>query len=264
MSTSYRPARSFLSRQCIASISVICLGVTALPAPALAYRPFDGTDAAVAEPGEVEIEFQPVGVSREPSQKTLIAPATVINFGFKKDWEVILQGQFETPFSPAGPSGLAEAGVFLKHVLRRGSLQDAPGPSIATEFGVLLPNTMGDTGVGASVAWIVSQRWDYGAIHFNVATSFTRDQHADVFVGVIFEGPSKWMVRPVAEIFYEEEFGQMRTTSGLVGLIWQIDDKFSFDVGIRHALTNGHSLNEVRAGLTFGFPITQFLGSNQK
>ena len=29
--------------------------------PAQAYRPFDGTDAAVADVGEVEIELQPVG-----------------------------------------------------------------------------------------------------------------------------------------------------------------------------------------------------------
>src|SRR5262249_61091869 len=28
---------------------------------AFAYRPFDGTDAAVADPGEVEIELQPAG-----------------------------------------------------------------------------------------------------------------------------------------------------------------------------------------------------------
>ena len=34
----------------------ICL----LARPAAAYRPFDGTDAAVTDEGEVEIEFQPV------------------------------------------------------------------------------------------------------------------------------------------------------------------------------------------------------------
>ena len=32
--------------------------------PASAYRPFDGTDAAVADLGEVEIEFQPIGAIR--------------------------------------------------------------------------------------------------------------------------------------------------------------------------------------------------------
>ena len=31
--------------------------------PAAAYRPFDGTDAAVADLGEMEIEFQPLGAA---------------------------------------------------------------------------------------------------------------------------------------------------------------------------------------------------------
>ena len=58
-------------------------------------------------------------------------------------------------------------------------------------------------------------------------------------------------MRPVAEIFYEREFGLEETVSGLVGLIWKVSDKLSFDVAYRHALTNGHSVDEVRAGLTF-------------
>jgi hypothetical protein len=221
---------------------------------ALAYRPFDGTDAAVAEPGELEIELQPAGVLREPSQTTLIAPAAVLNFGLNKEWEAILEGQVETPLSPSGPSSLSASGVFLKHILRPGSLQDQSGPSVATEFGMLLPDT-GDSGVGARVAAIVSQRWDWGTINFNLATALTREHHGDVFVGSIVEGPSKWTVRPVAEVFYEEEFGQSRTISGLIGAIWQVRDNLSFDVGLRHAVTNGHSVNEVRAGLTFGFPL---------
>ena len=31
------------------------------PSQALAYRPFDGTDAAVADLGEAEVELQPAG-----------------------------------------------------------------------------------------------------------------------------------------------------------------------------------------------------------
>jgi hypothetical protein len=141
-------------------------------------------------------------------------------------------------------------------VLVPGSLQDNTGPSIATEFGVLLPDSTGDSGVGASLAGIVSQRWDWGTIHLNAETALTRDHHADVFLGAILEGPSKWTVRPVAEIFYENEFGKMETLSGLVGLIYRVRDDLSFDVAVRHALTNGHPVNEIRAGLTFGFPLS--------
>src|SRR6478672_13317016 len=80
--------------------SLLAVGAIAWSGQAFAYRPFDGTDAAVAEPGEMEIELQPVGVTHGSSQTTLIAPATVINYGFAKNWEAILQGQVETPLSP--------------------------------------------------------------------------------------------------------------------------------------------------------------------
>jgi hypothetical protein len=76
--------------------------------------------------------------------------------------------------------------------------------------------------------------------------------------GVILEGPYKWPVRPVAEFFYEEEFGQAHTISALIGAIWQVRDNLSFDIGFRHAITNGTSVNEIRAGLTIGFPLRIF------
>lgn len=247
-----------------AHVSLVWLSVLACCEPAIAYRPFDGTDAAVAKPGELEIELQPAGILRERSQTTLIAPAAVFNFGLTKEWEAVFEGQVETPFSPSGPTSVSASGIFLKHILRSGSLQDQTGPSVATEFGVLLPDTNGDSGFGARVAGIISQRWDWGAIHLNVATALTRDHHADVFFGGIVEGPSKWKVRPVAEIFYEEEIGQSHTISGLAGLIWQVRDDLSFDVGVRQAFTNGHRASEVRAGLTFGFPLRPIGSANHK
>jgi hypothetical protein len=220
---------------------------------AFAYRPFDGTDAAVADPGEVEIELQPAGAQWSREQNLLIAPAVVYNYGLSENWEAVLEGQLQTPFSPSGPTSLSASGAFLKNVIRPGVLQDKLGPSIATEFGVLLPDSNGDSRFGASIAAIVSQRWDWGTTHLNIAGELTRDQRADVFTDLILEGPPKWLVRPVAELFYEEEFGQFHTFSALIGAIWQVNDKLSFDVGFRHAITNGSNVNEIRAGLTVGF-----------
>jgi hypothetical protein len=40
---------------------------------AQAYRPFDGTDAAVAETGEVEIELGPVEYLRDEADRALLA-----------------------------------------------------------------------------------------------------------------------------------------------------------------------------------------------
>jgi hypothetical protein len=220
---------------------------------AVAYRPFDGTDAAVADPGEVEVELQPAGAQWSREQNLLIAPAVVFNYGFLENWEAVLEGQLQTPFAPLGSTSLSASGVFLKHVIHPGSLQDQLGPSIATEFGVLLPDSSGDSRFGASIDTIISQRWDWGTAHLNIAAELTRNQRADVFTDLILEGPSKWLVRPVAEVFYEEEFGQAHTLSALIGAIWQVNDKLSFDVGFRHAITNGLNVNEIRAGLTVGF-----------
>jgi hypothetical protein len=160
--------------------------------------------------------------------------------------------------SPSGPSLLTGSGAFLKHVLREGVLQDKRGPSIATEFGLLLPDTDGSNRLGASLAGIVSQRFEWGTVHLNGEAALTRDHNADVFLGAIVEGPSTWKVRPVAEVFVEDEIGAARTVSGLVGAIWQVNDKLSFDVGFREALTAGHPVSEIRAGFTIGFPLRFF------
>ena len=201
--------------------------------------------------------MQPAGILKDASGTTLIAPATRFNFGLTETWEAVLEGQIQSPLSPSGPSTLTAAGAFLKGVLREGSLQNKSGVSVATEFGVLLPDSRGDSQLGASVAGIVSQRWDWGAIHLNGQVALTREHRGDVFVGTIVEGPAKWKVRPVAEVFYEREFGNAETISGLVGLIWQVREDLAFDVGLRHAVTNGRALNEVRAGLSFSFPISR-------
>ena len=58
------------SVRCAVVVAVATVGPTA----SSAYRPFDGTDAAVAEPQEVEIELEPAGVIRQNAQTSLIAP----------------------------------------------------------------------------------------------------------------------------------------------------------------------------------------------
>jgi hypothetical protein len=227
-----------------------------------AYRPFDGTDAAVADPQEVEIELQPAGVLRKNSDTSLIAPFMIFNYGFAKNWEFVFQGQFPLANSDESAS-INGVGAFLKGVLREGSLQDASGPSIAVEFGPLVPGINAEGGFGASFGTIVSQRWDLGTVHANVVIEVMRDHRADYFLGVIIEGPSKWNVRPVAEFFYEEEIGQSRTLSGLVGAIWQVSDNLSSDVGFRHAVVNGHPVDEFRAGMTFGLSPPALKGTKQ-
>src|SRR5207248_10227640 len=61
--------------------------------PAEAYRPFDGTDAAVAEPGEMEIELGAVEYLRVGSERVLFAPNVRINYGVAPGWEAVLEGE---------------------------------------------------------------------------------------------------------------------------------------------------------------------------
>jgi hypothetical protein len=253
MASPERRGHVYLSRL-IAGIG--CAGAVALcvvARPAAAYRPFDGTDAAVADLNQVEIELQPAGRLQTGSQSTLVAPAVVYNYGFAERWEMVLQTEVDSP--PGSPSSFAASGAFLKYVIQPGVLQGQNGISIATEFGPLLPGINNDPGVGFSWAGIVSQRWDWGTAHFNVEANLTREQHGEAFLGVILEGPSPWKVRPVVEVFYDKAWSEAETRSALVGAIWQVRDDLSFDAAYRYALVNGRAANEIRAGLTFAFTV---------
>ena len=223
-----------------------------------AYRPFDGTDAAVAETGELEIELGPIEYLREGANRTLLAPDVKINYGFAPGWEASLEGEVNHGLTVGIPgTSLVEGQALLKGVLRKGSLQEKPGPSIATEFGVLLPGINDQHGTGAVLNGIVSQRWDWGTVHLNAQIELTRQQHADYFLDSIVEGPHDWPVRPVAEFFYESDVSLFQTGSALVGAIWQVQDNIAVDFGLRGACINGQTTGEIRAGVTFAFGVTK-------
>jgi len=225
---------------------------------ARAYRPFDGTDAAVAETGEVEIELGPVEYLRDGAERALLAPDVRLNYGFTPGWEASLEGKLAHGLTAATPgASLTESDALLKGVLREGSLQDKPGPSVATEFGILLPGLNDQHGTGAVLNGIVSQRWDWGTVHFNAQIELTREQHTDYFLDTIIEGPHDWVVRPVSEIFYERDIGLFRTRSALIGAIWQVQDNIAVDFGLRGAHVNDHTVGEIRAGVTFAFGVTK-------
>src|SRR5262249_47863166 len=144
----------------------VIFGIVVLAAvsPAAAYRPFDGTDAAVADGGEGELEFQSTAAIR-------------------------------------------------------------PGQT----------------------------KW--GTVHLNAASNLTPDQHGELFFDAIVQGPNTWKVRPVFEIYSDSVITQSQTFSGLVGAIWQVNDKLSFDAAVRFASVDGRPVSELRVGMTFGFPL---------
>jgi hypothetical protein len=241
----------------VRAIAGLLLLFAALTAHAL--RPYDGTDAAVAAPGEFELELGPLGRLREGDRTFRVAPAVIGNYGFSGERELVVQGQREVAVDPAPgqpDSSIVENGVFIKQVLKRGVLQDQPGLSVATEYGLLLPGIHAQSGTGASIAGIVSQRTESLSLHLNGQFAINRDHEPDLFLGVILEGPYTWVVRPVAEVFGDKASGTARTSSGLVGAIWRVSDTLSFDVGIRTAQVGGESVRELRLGLTWSFELS--------
>jgi hypothetical protein len=226
-----------------------------------AFRPFDGTDAAVAGVGELEVELEPLGLLRQGSERTLVAPEMVLNLGVAEGWEAVLQGQGETALPPASAgASLVENGAFLKGVLRDGVLQGKSGPSIATEFGVLLPGVNDEAGFGGSWAGIISYRFGPVTVHFNSEAALTRQRHGELFLSAIVEGPYDWVVRPVAEIAYDRETGIRETSSVLVGGIWQLRDDLAIDFAVREGRRNNQGLTEVRAGVTYSFRLWRLRG----
>ena len=239
-----------------ATAAVVSLCALSCGGDALAYRPFEGTDAAVADLGELETELGPAEPLRTGSLRLLTAPEMVFNLGIAEGWEAVLQGQAVTLLSP-GPAQTSLIGneFSLKTILRDGVLQGKAGPSVAMEVGPLLPGVNGEPGTGATWGGIALFRWGWLTAHFNAAATVTRSHHGDGFIGTIVEGPWDWPVRPVAEVFYEREWGVAETESGLAGAIWQVSDKIAVDIALRDARVNGHTVNELRAGVTFGLPL---------
>jgi hypothetical protein len=115
-------------------------------------------------------------------------------------------------------TALTDAALLLKRVLKDGSLQGQAGPSVATEFGILLPDSTGSSGLGASLAGIVSQRGN-GAPSILICKPRSRA----IIMPTSSSAPSSKVRRTgksgLSKVFYENEFGKAQTISGLIGLI---------------------------------------------
>src|SRR5271165_834168 len=97
---------------------------------AMAYRPFDGTDADVAGLGEFELELGPVHWYSQAGNHYLIAPATVLNLGIFRGVELVVDFQNYVGIDEAAGESrdrLLDTDVFVKGVLRRGSVQGESG-----------------------------------------------------------------------------------------------------------------------------------------
>lgn len=233
---------------------MFCGAVLALAgmAPAYALRPFDGTDADVAGAGVLELELGYVGYLQQGAQHVLTAPAAVLNLGLERRRELVVEGRLDYPVHPqTGDAGTTfrDAAISVKQVHRNGILQEAPGPSLASECGILLPTVRGER-TGAACAGIVSWRWADTTWHVDAALGRSREGGWEKSVDAIAVGPGVGAVRPVAEILASRDPGGGYTRSALAGAIWPVKDDLSFDIGLRRARTDGYGITEIRVGLT--------------
>jgi hypothetical protein len=227
--------------------------VLLLPASAWAYRPFVSTDAAVADPKEVEIELGYFNLERTRRENTIAAPSIVLNYGFTKNFELV--GEFRLEVSPEVE--ITDPGLSVKGVVKEGVLQDKPGLSVAVEAGPLLPSTLPrEHGVGFEAIGIVSGKLAPATVHVNGGGGLDRDGHVFGIWGVIGELPLHSKLRLVGEVNGETTQGVRPINSALLGLIWQPTSKNVFlDAGLRHGISHAAPDWQFTIGLTFGFPL---------
>ena len=234
-------------------LSLVVVSIAAA-SPALAYRPFDSTDADTAAPHEIEIE---AGTTHErfAATRTWTVPSFTFNYGLEGNREVVFNAAWrrETPELGATRGALTDLEVSFKQVLRRGSLQGEAGVSVATECAALAPAESADRGLGAECALIASRSWPLAAVHVNAGFAYERSHTWSRTYGVIVEGPGAWLARPVMEIVSGHAQNEPAETSALVGVIWTANDHWALDAAARRTRIDGIHGREWRAGFTWSY-----------
>jgi hypothetical protein len=239
-------------------VPVWAIGVLLHANAVQAYRPFDGTDAGVADYRTVELELGPVGYLRESGRTYLVAPALIANYGFFEDFELVVEGKYVTRVHAASDeprARLSDSALSIKEVLRSGGLQGQSGLSIANEWSVLLADASSEQHTGAELTTIFSQRWPAVTVHLNLMNEFSRAHRYVGRLDPIIEGPSDWRVRPVTELTLAREFRAAQLQQGLVesalvGFIGRVNETTSFDGAVRAVWASGGIEQEIRLGFT--------------
>jgi hypothetical protein len=234
---------------------VFCTTVSYV-ASAWGYRPFVSTDATVVDPKEVEVELGYFNLERVDEENTFITPKVVLNWGLIRNLEVV--GEFEVEKAPDESARVVDPALFLKAVLKEGSLQGEDGMSVAVEAGPLLPATVaGERKFGFEGIGIISGRFVDFTYHVNVGGGMNRAK-TDPFAvwGVIVEFPILRNVRLVGEINGEGGEGERADNSGLFGFIWQpASSELLVDLGLRRGISSAASDWQLTTGLTFAFSL---------
>jgi hypothetical protein len=221
------------------------------------------TDAAVADPGEIEVELGYVGFRRDHGESTLIAPSLIVNLGIYRDLELVAETKATHALDARRVRSQADdTAVSLKWVVREGVLQDRDrAPSVAVELSLLVPTARNERHVGGELVGIASVEAFVWMYHLNAgALVDTVDSAPGAIWGVIVEHPILGHLRAVAEVNGETvKGGTSADDSALVGAILDIEvppplHSLSLDVGVRHGINGTADEWAGTAGFTAAFP----------
>src|SRR5262245_31497660 len=219
------------------------------------YRPFIATDAAVADPREIEIELGYFTLQREHGENAFVIPRAVLNYGLFQNWEAV--AEFAVLRLPSAELNVIDPALSLKGVLREGVLQDKEGPSVALEAALLLPSTEhGECHFGFEGTAILSDKLGPFMFHLNGGLGIERSTGELVGTwGAIGELAVGSGLRLVGEVDGEKPRRQEQSHSALLGFIWQprSSQNLWFDAGIRRRLSGAGPDWQFTFGLTFGF-----------
>jgi hypothetical protein len=226
-----------------------------------AYRPFVSTDAAVADPNEVEVELGYFTLEQAKEEKSFTIPSLVLNYGLRRDIEVV--GEFRLERAPTGDIDLVDPGLSLKAVLKEGVLQEKQGVSVAVEAGPLLPSTrQGERSFGFEGIGVVSATVAPFTVHVNGGGGINRAGAQPFGIwGVIGELLVHPRFRLVGEVVGESTKEALPNNSALLGAIWQPSASNIFlDAGVRRGISRGAPDWQFTAGVTVGFSLPSWLG----
>jgi hypothetical protein len=228
---------------------------------AQAYRPFVSTDAAVADTGEIEIEFGYIGFRQRHGDTTIVAPTVIADLGVLRDVELVAETNATHDLAGANGSQAEDTQMSVKWVAHEGVLQDrGPAPSVAVELSLLVPTATNERHVGGELIGIVSGETFGITYHLNAgATVDTMDTEPGVIWGVILEHPLRGRLRAVAEVDGDAVRGSPPDDSALIGAIWDVAvppplHSLSLDAGVRRGISGAAADWGGTAGFTVALP----------
>jgi len=245
-------------RQCL-SLAARFLGVataillSVFPHRAFAYRPFTSTDADVVNAKELEVEFGYLTIERDDGETGYVTPSVVLNYGLLDTLELV--GEFELQKPPDAAWEVADPGIFLKALLKRGALQDRRGLSVAMEAGALLPTDKDDEkDIGGEAILIASGVFAPFVYHINFGGGADRAGNAFWKWGAIGEIAISPGFTLLAEVTGEDAVTMTSDRSALIGARFASRrSNVVFDIGLRRGFAHASPDWSATAGLTVGF-----------